>query len=1332
MLKKLSGKKLRLWVKDASFDYLSLCESYDKLGKFALSENLFENVLRISSLIRVSQEEEEDIDEESDVDILLLDEEGVNSSSFDYNEIVDMSHKAYSYLPLWSRDNDEINEFIGALSLGGRDVFSCLSSLARFLDNKFEEQLVERINLRRSTFNFEHDFSLKYALGYYFRNKLFLNGLNEEIILQAIIDDINNNRVTIDTMANFVKVRDENVQNQKIFSDQFSKVRDIFLKVKPNLANDNLFIGLVVVKFESSYNLLDIRDYLLKFKDENYFKLRELLNRVNKKYSYGKLLILLSFLELYPSDKIFSKLVNFCINSDFHSMDNLIEGVFVAVPMFDEYYLKHGNMMKVLEELSEANISPEENVKFSLAEYNVLSYVYPDKEIVRLLYVEGYSIGEIFNDTNLKQEPNLLRDDLSESDTPEIKIIKSIFSKSELKEISNPNYYMIREFVRVAGESGARAIKKINDLSKLPISKIPLLKELIPVYVRFFNEKYPNFGLTYSEGMKLGWFDSFNKFYYLAGENIYKYDYNDIEVISANYDNDLNYIRGLSVDNFNKILEHSGNNPKFEKFKEFYLTYPFAYNISLDEILNMDLELKSYKNVLEADADDALWYGSVEKQLSKALKIKFLGLENADSFAKEAVSNTRVHAITDETRDYLRNLYSENNFVGNLLLLSEDYQFAKEYPDYTHAERSFCNSKSFESRIEHIEKIRRVFSKDPKLRNIVPGSLEYNKVFALLSTHFAIRGAVDPSVMVNLFDVAVLGRNPIFPNTPYLFLAASAIETNDLSKFSRSDVANLNHFSFDLPSKEIDFCKELKLKPEWIINIGGFERFFSMSDSELVEFAKSHRLESDSEIQSLRSTRSLYASGKDMYSTFFLKCDRNILKNKLIYLMFLEFFNSANGKLLENSVDKIDGDHLRSFVSWFKVEMKSLFCGKSCEPKLIEIYKMNLPLYKDIIYPEGIVRSSLGEVSNRSEDLGNVAKLILVFRKQTDSILDMYSKEECKKYGYPVKKFNEVPNISLKRIIIHDLANLLPDRIPEKILEGYADYFKDNFLSDKVNNLKMIGSAWNSVLNIYDKQLNLVENGIVKSFIKKYSLEELVHFIKFESMRNVMNNLEAKNLEFAYVFCDNNVMPDNTDNISSSFKTLYRGVEEIFERGLQVELPSWASFSNQSADMTLRFLKRDEAIGIFLGKKTNCCQHPEGHAASCSYDGQINPKAAFAVFEVEGKIIYQSYVWEDENGNVCFDSTEASDRSYKNSSIAMADNAKALMVDFAKSLPSDNYCTVGSTFLNFNDDIKPIINLTETYKDPLISDLLQLYSPYKQGFYNVDSKRQKIVGRGQA
>jgi acyl-CoA-binding protein len=52
--------------------------------------------------------------------------------------------------------------------------------------------------------------------------------------------------------------------------------------------------------------------------------------------------------------------------------------------------------------------------------------------------------------------------------------------------------------------------------------------------------------------------------------------------------------------------------------------------------------------------------------------------------------------------------------------------------------------------------------------------------------------------------------------------------------------------------------------------------------------------------------------------------------------------------------------------------------------------------------------------------------------------------------------------------------------------------------------------------------------------------------------------------------------------------------------------------------------------------------------------------------------------------------------------------------------------------LNFNDDIKPIINLTETYKDPLISDLLKLYSPYKQGFYNVDSKRQKIVGRGQA
>ena len=63
---------------------------------------------------------------------------------------------------------------------------------------------------------------------------------------------------------------------------------------------------------------------------------------------------------------------------------------------------------------------------------------------------------------------------------------------------------------------------------------------------------------------------------------------------------------------------------------------------------------------------------------------------------------------------------------------------------------------------------------------------------------------------------------------------------------------------------------------------------------------------------------------------------------------------------------------------------------------------------------------------------------------------------------------------------------------------------------------------------------------------------------------------------------------------------------------------------------------------MFLGQYTNCCQHPYWAGKDCTYHGQTSRHGAFFVVEnKKGDIVAQSWVWEDKDGDVCFDNVEA-------------------------------------------------------------------------------------------
>jgi hypothetical protein len=270
-------------------------------------------------------------------------------------------------------------------------------------------------------------------------------------------------------------------------------------------------------------------------------------------------------------------------------------------------------------------------------------------------------------------------------------------------------------------------------------------------------------------------------------------------------------------------------------------------------------------------------------------------------------------------------------------------------------------------------------------------------------------------------------------------------------------------------------------------------------------------------------------------------------------------------------------------------------------------------------------------------------------------------------------------------------------------------------------NLKFVADVWNNEISLVDEDMNFLESGLVKEFAKENDPTKLSKLIKRSNAKALFENLQPKSTKFALDFIDNFNVPNVKMDDSSPKKILYRGCEDIYLRGLEVPMPFWSDFKATEGDMTLRFLPREDPKGMMLGKITECCQNPESWAASCSYDGHLNPLAAFAVFEINNEIIYQSYVWSDEDGNVCFDSSEASKRDYKSDKDKIA-KAKSLLIDFSKSI--DGKCNIGTNFLGFYNNTEVLKNPTKTYKSDDVQALLVQFSPNGGNFYSSDSSRQ--------
>ena len=90
----------------------------------------------------------------------------------------------------------------------------------------------------------------------------------------------------------------------------------------------------------------------------------------------------------------------------------------------------------------------------------------------------------------------------------------------------------------------------------------------------------------------------------------------------------------------------------------------------------------------------------------------------------------------------------------------------------------------------------------------------------------------------------------------------------------------------------------------------------------------------------------------------------------------------------------------------------------------------------------------------------------------------------------------------------------------------------------------------------------------------------------------------------------------------------------------------------RSGGYTGYFLDRADPRGLFLGELTDCCQHIGGEGEPCAVDGQMNPTSGFFVVERGGRVVAQSWVWLDENGQgVCFDNIERLDGALEGTAV---------------------------------------------------------------------------------
>lgn len=304
----------------------------------------------------------------------------------------------------------------------------------------------------------------------------------------------------------------------------------------------------------------------------------------------------------------------------------------------------------------------------------------------------------------------------------------------------------------------------------------------------------------------------------------------------------------------------------------------------------------------------------------------------------------------------------------------------------------------------------------------------------------------------------------------------------------------------------------------------------------------------------------------------------------------------------------------------------------------------------------------------------------------------------------------------------------------------FQDDYKVRMQAKEFIETKIIGKFGQYPLHERFTGLNIYANGFnpnfAEFFIKNFGPDFLIKQTYDEDLKNINYFAQAYNnfseIENAY---PNKVVTTNTDNDRLTEEDIYKVISNVTYNGIETEqdqvlaelcslygysqedfkqlqdymhegerikneglenlfcLPDEVSSKNV---ITYRFLEKGDPLGGLLGEITNCCQTIHSAASSCCRHGMTNPNGGFVVFELEGKIIGQSWVWYDKQSEkICLDNVEVP-RSAKNKAVKEKSDFKNCLKRLSKNFKTAmkekgrnvSYVTMGA---GYNDILDVVI-----------------------------------------
>lgn len=1297
----IGSRVAQSWLVGQSKFFLDLSGHLDGDGLYRESESFLNYGVDLSGLLRYSAVDDvrdlgDDIDADSPYDD-SPDDDIVHVEDVNPNEVLrndEYWHKSgddYDVSGMIHRGDIDYNaqapaesviEAMRFMSSGGGNVFNCLVSLSNYMSEI--KKILERNNVTYALANFEkiHVRIVKKALYSYFKNPLFLENILE---VDNIVRDIFENNVNRDTVALFSRLIDLYSGRVKKFSDRREYIEKFIGERVPELSfHSNLVSNLL------DRNKVNIEVYLEPIED--FVKILRSLgaesHEIGNLYSeigYDKIQNLTDVNEI---KKILVYYRYFARTNLNPHESNMLD--FVPEDFWPDFLRLNGTVNK------------EKMLSYRTLMPDLFSYMLKNNDGDNVKFGDNvYAILRIYHIYKLCGE-------------------KALFDRDYLEEKINSDPEMSKFYNEiVAGNPTFESRYFKKDEVKREYLYIAIYKRYLGILEDALGEDYDhkqmlNYLLDYLPYYKKfqGYIHQINNVAPFLGDNILNLSDN----LLVNLSTDINNPYEDKPSDSRKIYEKKDivSSPYIGKgeYWNLYQTMPYMSNIKFDDWLRFHAE--RFPNDNEPFDVLVRQFGFLDRFKTSG-KILYLFGRNVSDEIVDKISDIDRDKFNKSSRDQLKRLLEDDNFIGNFKVISNS---KVDLNRYTPTEMSCFRGDMGEATRDKISTIRKSISRSKNYSGVAWGSPEYNKIFAMIAHEWGCRGR-DPKLLTELFDSSL---NESDENTSLicsLVNIASGIDnfenikSGDSARILRRTTIELESYVDSLFLRYSELFKDLKIVKEQVINIGGFNVLFSENPDVLVNVLRIR----ENDIDYFKEAINDYRSRRKSYFDIVLKLDSNILKKKL----------SVYGikKLIEKHPEVRaginSGNNIISYTESFGYEMKDI------QHKLLndsdnfipEVYGIKLNFSNNIKLPKS---DSNLHLNDYTENIENAGKIIAIFGVDTYRLLDKFSIKLCQSRGLPVKGFKNIPDLGLKSTIIHDLGNLLPKNVSAKN-EGLADYYL-LYLGFDDKNLKFVADAWNNEISLVDEDMNFLESGFVREFARENDPTKLSKLIKRSNAKSLFENLQPKSTKFALDFIDNFDIPNVKMDDSSPKKILYRGCEDIYLKGLDVPMPFWSDFKATEGDMTLRFLPREDPKGMMLGKITECCQHPENYAASCAYDGHLNPLAAFAVFEINNEIIYQSYVWSDEDGNVCFDSSEASKRNYKGDKDKIA-KAKSLLVDFSKSISGK--CTIGNNFLGFYSNTEALKNPTETYKSDDVQALLVKFSPNRGNFYSADSNRQYKV-----